>query len=477
MAWAILIFSLLLFTLGVIYALVTLFLIGLSLYEALHRNIVLGEVYSPLPNRPLRPAITLIAPAYNEEAVIVPSVRSLLASDYDPLEVLVIDDGSTDGTTERLIEAFDLVPLPVGDRFQLETQPVERNYISRVDPRLRVVQKEHGGRSDALNVGLNLARNDLVAMVDSDSLLDRDALARIVEVFSSDPDRVIAVGGTIRIVNGAVIQNGKLVEVRVPWRGTQATQVAEYFRAFFATRIAWASMNGLLIISGAFGVFRRDVLRAVGGLSKATLGEDMEVVMRIHAQLRPGRPDAKVLFAPDATCWTEAPVSLGSLRGQRIRWHIGLLDNIGLHRKMIGRRRFGAVGLFALPYTILFEVLAPLLLIPSYVSLAVLLATDQIGWAFAVGLAIVLLLAAQLQTTGALLIEDVAFSRSRARDVLTVACWSLVEIFWYRPLTALWRTWATFLFLVKRRPGWGTIPRGVALAEAPTDVASAPLSR
>jgi len=144
---------------------------------------------------------------------------------------------------------------------------------------------------------------------------------------------------------------------------------------------------------------------------------------------------------------------------------------------MIGRRRFGAVGLFALPYTILFEVLAPLLLIPSYVSLAVLLATDQIGWAFAIGLAVILLLAAQLQTTGALLIEDVAFSRSRARDVLTVACWSLVEMFWYRPLTALWRTWATFLFLVKRRPGWGTIPRGAALAEAPTDVASAPLSR
>jgi cellulose synthase/poly-beta-1,6-N-acetylglucosamine synthase-like glycosyltransferase len=463
--------SLLLFCFSVIYALTTLSLVGLSLYEVLQQRVERGERFRPL-NRPLRPGITLLAAAYDELPIIVTSVRSLLASDYDPLEVVIVDDGSTDGTTEALVDAFDLVPLPVGDRLEIETEQVERIYVSRSDPRLRVAYKQNGQRADALNVGINLARHDLVAMTDVDSLLEPDALARVVEVFSADPDRVVAVGGTVRIANGSVIQHGAVVEPRVALGGTPASQVAEYIRSFFGARIGWAALNGLPLISGAFGVFRRDVVRAVGGLSTKTAGEDMELTMRMHEQLRPEQPETRIAFAPDAVCWTEVPPGLRPLRGQRVRWHVGLLDNLRLHRKMIGRRRFGAVGTLALPYLILFEAVGPILQVIGYVLFAVLAVVGLIAWEYAVAFFVLVLLGTQLQMAASLLIEDVGFGRYRARDLVKIGCWSLLEIFWYQPLTAFWRIWATILFLSGRRPGWGTIPRGAALAEAP-----APLPR
>ena len=275
--------SVAIFAFFVVYTLSTLSLSAYSLFEEVHQKIERGDRFRPL-RRPLRPGISLVVPAYNEELVIVPAARSLLGIDYEPLEVVVVDDGSEDGTLAVLSQAFDLRELPVGDRFGLETEALEALYVSAVDPRLHVARKRNGGRSDAINAGINLARHELVGVVDADSLLDRDALARIVEVFSADPDRVVAVGGTVRIANGGVIEDGVMTRPRVPVHGIPASQVAEYLRSFLAARIAWSAMNGLLIISGAFGVFRRDLFRAVGGLSRDTLGEDMELVMRLHEQ-------------------------------------------------------------------------------------------------------------------------------------------------------------------------------------------------
>jgi cellulose synthase/poly-beta-1,6-N-acetylglucosamine synthase-like glycosyltransferase len=241
-----------------------------------------------------------------------------------------------------------------------------QSYVSSGDARLRVVVKEDGGWSDAINAGLNIANAELVAFVDADTLLEKQALTRVAEVFAADPDHVVAVGGTIRIANGAVIEEHVAETPRLATSGIEASQTAEYLRSFFAGRIAWSRLNGLLIISGAFGVFRRDVVRAAGGLSKETLGEDMELVMRLHDRLRPRLPRTRILYAPDANAWTEIPVGFAPLRGQRIRWHVGLLDNLRVHRRMIGRRRFGAVGMLALPYAVVFEVCGPLLQLAGY---------------------------------------------------------------------------------------------------------------
>jgi cellulose synthase/poly-beta-1,6-N-acetylglucosamine synthase-like glycosyltransferase len=459
----------------VVYTLTTLALIAWSLYETGMTKIEKGEHFLP-PDRRRRPGISVVAPAFDMQPIIVECALSFLASDYEPLEVVIVDDGSSDGMWDTLAEEFELVPLPVGDRMSIETAPIVSFAVSRRDPRLRVVRKENGGRSDAINAGIDFATMELVALVDGDTLLDRDALKRAVEEFAVDPDNVIAVGGTIRIANGSVIDGGTVVEARVPRGGVEVSQTAEYLRGFLGGRIAWSWMNGLLIISGAFGVFHRDLVLAARGLSKETLGEDMEIVMRLHHQLRPERPQTRIAYAADANAWTEIPTSLRPLRTQRIRWHVGLLDNLRLHRKMTLRRRFGAVGVWALPYTIAFEVVGPLLQVAGYGIMITLIVLDAISWWYAAAFFVITLLVGQLQTAGALLIEEVGFRRYRARDLMLLAGWSLLELFWYRPLTAIWRVWATVLVLVGRRPGWGTIPRGAALADA-GELVSAPLPR
>ncbi len=460
-----------------LYTIATFALIGLSLFETALMKIERGEHFTP-PPRLRRPGISLIATAYNMEPLIVVSARSLLAVDYEPLEIVIVDDGSTDGTTAALIEAFDLIELPVGDRMALPTAPITQSYVSRRDARLRLVVKENGGRSDAINAGLNIAGAELVAFVDGDTLLEADALKRIAEVFAADPDHVVAVGGTIRIANGAVIEEHAVKDPRLANSGIEASQTAEYLRSFFAGRLAWSRLNGLLIISGAFGVFRRDVVRAAGGLSTQTLGEDMELVMRLQHRLRPRLPRTRIAYAPDANAWTEIPVGFAPLRGQRIRWHVGLLENLRIHRQMICRRRFGTVGMLALPYTLLFEVCGPLIQVTGYGVLIALLAADHASWWYAIAFALVTVLAGFTQTAGAVLIEDVGYHRYRNRDLIVLAAWSLLEVLWYRPLTAVWRTWATVLFVSGRRPGWGSIPRGAAFHSTPgRETVPAPLPR
>jgi len=470
LSWAIFVYF-------VLYNLATLALIGLSLYEVALLKAERGEHFTP-PRRLRRPGISLIAAAYNMAPTIIANVRSLLAVDYEPLEVVIVDDGSEDGTSEALIRAFDLIEIPVGDRLAIPTAPIGHLYVSRSDPRLRVVRKENGGRSDAVNAGLNVAYKELVALVDADTLVEPDALQRIGEVFAADPDDLAAVGGTIRIANSAVIENNEVTVPRVPRRGVEATQTAEYLRGFLGGRLAWSALNGLLIISGAFGVFRRDLILASGGLSKETLGEDMELVMRLHHQLRPQRPQTRIAYAADANAWTEIPVSMASLRGQRIRWHVGLLDNIRIHRKMIARPRYGAVGLLALPYTMAFEVLGPLLAVAGYAIVIALLALERLSWWYAAAVFLVVLMVGQLQTAGAILIEEIGFRRYTSRDLVRLAGWGLAELLWYRPLTGLWRVWATLLVLSSRRPGWGSIPRGAAFREEPeVELSPAPLPR
>jgi cellulose synthase/poly-beta-1,6-N-acetylglucosamine synthase-like glycosyltransferase len=226
----------------------------------------------------------------------------------------------------------------------------------------------------------------------------------------------MAVGGGIRVANGSRIVGGRVVAPGVSWRGgIGTTQVLEYLRGFFATRIAWSEMNGMLIVSGAFGVFRRDLLVALGGFSSATLGEHMEMTMRIHHLLRPQWRDARVEFAADAVCWTEAPGTMGGLRNQRVRWHTGLLDNLRMHWRMFGRPRFGAAGVFAMPYMVLFEALEPLVEVVGFAIVITLLILNLVNWTYLVAFFLIAVLSGQVLSVAALLIEEIGFRRYHAK--------------------------------------------------------------
>jgi cellulose synthase/poly-beta-1,6-N-acetylglucosamine synthase-like glycosyltransferase len=286
----------------------------------------------------------------------------------------------------------------------------------------------------------------------------------------------MAVGGDIRVANGSTIVGGQVTAPGVSTHGTAATQVLEYLRGFLGTRIACSEMNGMLIISGAFGVFQRDLVLALGGLSDHTLGEDMELTMRIHHLLRPDWKEARVEFAPDAVCWTEAPATMAGLRSQRVRWHAGLLDNLRIHWRMFGRPRFGTAGTVAMPYVVLFEAVEPLVEILGFAIVITLIAVNSVNWTYLLAFFLVAVVTSQVLNASALLIEEIGFRRYHSKDLALLAAWGLVEALWFRPALAWWRLKATLLALSGRRPGWGVIPRGEGILEQP-EVVVAPLTR
>jgi cellulose synthase/poly-beta-1,6-N-acetylglucosamine synthase-like glycosyltransferase len=458
-----------------VYNVFTLILLAMSFGEM--SWLVRGRQPGRSGLRPLarRPSITIVVPAYNEAELVATTTKAFLDQEYAPLEVVIVDDGSTDGTFERLNNAFDLVELPLGTALPLESAAVRGLYVSRINPALRVVRKDNGGRADALNAGIGVARGDLVAVTDADSILESDALARALRPFEEYPDDCVASGGNVRVVNASQIIDAQVVDPQVGWRGIDATQVLEYLRGFLGVRIAWSRMNGLPIVSGGFGFFRRDTLLSIGGFFKDTVGEDLEATLRLHHELRPGWPTARVAFVPEAVCWTQAPGTLRGLRTQRVRWQIGLLQALRIHASMLGRRRYGAVGLAAVPYAAFFEAISAIFEILGLAVVITLVIIDPSTWPYLVAFFGVSLLFGQVQSLTALLIEEVGFRRYGRAGMTRLIAWGLLETLWYRPLLAFWRTWATITYLLGRRPTWGTIPRR-SLEGPPADEA-VPLSR
>ena len=328
------------------------------------------------------PPITLIAPAFNEEATCVESTRSLLTLRYGDMEILVCNDGSKDQTLERLKEAFDLEEsfrLPTG---AIPTAEVRGVYRSKTHHVLWVIDKNNGGKADTLNAGLNFCRTPLFCAMDADSLLEREALTRIVRPFVEDA-RTIAAGGVIRIINGCTVEEGAVTDVRLPKELLPRFQVLEYLRAFLAGRMGWHELDSTLIISGAFGVFKRELVVEIGGYATDTVGEDMELVVRLHRHCLENNIPYTIGFVPDPVAWTECPGTLKVLGRQRDRWQRGLVEVLLRHRKMLLNPRYGRIGMLAYPYFVFLEMLSPLVEVLGYIGFVVALVLGRVSTVYA----------------------------------------------------------------------------------------------
>ena len=407
----------------------------------------------------LVPPISILLPGYNEEGGIVESIHSLLSLRYPGFEVLVINDGSSDATLDRLRAAFELVPIHKVLRESIPTAPVHACYVARHHPELIVIDKANGGKSDALNAGLNAARYPYVCAVDADAILEPEALLRVAKPILDDRELVVATGGIVRIVNGCRVKRGHVGVVALPRSRLATLQVIEYFRAFLVGRVGWSRIGSLLIISGAFGLFRRSVVEAVGGWSTETVGEDVELVVRIHRHLRERGEPYRIAFVPDPVCWTEVPEDLRTLSRQRRRWQRGLAQALWRHRTMLGRPRYGAVGLLAFPYFLVFELLGPLVEVIGLPVVLVGASTGQISYTLLVAFLFVSVLLGALLSIAALALEEFSFRRHRRGiDVLRMLSYSVAENIGYRQLVSVWRTMA-FVDLVRRKRGWGAQKR------------------
>lgn len=437
--------------------------------SALHQRRLQSHRLNWLKETPMAPPITIIAPAHNEHASIRVAVRNLLELDYPELEVIVVNDGSEDPTFEELRQEFRLRPVRAVYVQAVKSAPVRGLYRSDVDAKLLVLDKEAGGsKADAVNAGLNAATSPYVCIVDADSVLERDALLRIMVPVLADPKRVVAVGGIVRVLNGSEIEKGQLRRVRLPHKSLEAIQVIEYLRAFLIGREAWAQGNMLTIISGAFGLFRTDLVRAIGGYRASSIGEDLDLVARLHRHLREQGAGYEIRFVPDPMCWTEVPSDLRSLGRQRARWQKGLLDVLWLNRNMLFRPRYGRIGWFALPYLWLFELFAPIVEIAGITTIILAACLGVLSRQFFLQFMIFGYAFATVISIGSVLQEEITYKRYNDwKDVVRLVSYCFLEHFPYRQLHMFWRVQGLWQYL-RGDHVWKPLKRkGLASARVP----------
>lgn len=417
--------------------------------SAAHQRRLSSIRLEKLKDSPFVPPIAVLVPAHNEEQSIVESVRALLALDYPELEIIVINDGSKDATLERLEEAFQLMPTDIAHVRSVECQPVRGVYMTPSEPRLLVVDKEsRGSKADAVNAGLNIASSQYVCVVDADAILERDALLRIMAPVITSHKKVVAAGGIVRAINGCRVRDGRLAQVKLPRRGIEALQVVEYLRAFLIGREGWAYFNMLVIISGAFGVFQRDLLRQIGGYRASAIGEDLDVVVRMHRYLLERKEEYHISFVPDPVCWTEVPSDARSLGRQRARWQKGLMDVLWGSRDMVLNPRYGRIGMFALPYQWVFEFLAPWVEIIGYSTIVLAWLLGVLNREFFVLFLLFGYGFATMISIGSVLQEELTYKRYQDwKDVLRLIAWCFLEHFPYRQLQMWWRVKGTVQYL------------------------------
>lgn len=403
--------------------------------------------------------VSILVPAYNEELGIVNNIHSLLSLRYPETEIIVINDGSTDATQQNVIAHFQMKPIRKIVREQIPTEPVLAIYQSEIHPNLFLVEKENGGKADALNVGINLSKYPYFCSIDGDSILEEKSLLRVMEPIILSNEEVIASGGNIRIANGHDVQLGSVFETKLSSNYLVVMQIVEYLRAFLMGRIALSKFNLVLIISGAFSVFSKKWVIEAGGYSTNTIGEDMEVVVKLHRILKEKKSKKRIEFVSDPVCWTEAPQSLSVLRKQRRRWHQGLIESLWKHKRMTFNPRYGAIGMVSFPYFWLIECLGPLIELGGYIYIVVAFFLGQIYYEMAILLLLLFVLYGAVFSVASILLEAWSMKTyPRNKDLFRLIVLSLFEIFWYKPLTLIWRTEGFIQFLLGRQE-WGHMKR------------------
>ena len=408
---------------------------------------------------PFAKPVSLLIPAYNEQANIVESLKSILQLQYPTYEIILINDGSSDTTLEQLLNSFDLIKTKNVYRPQLPCQDIRGIYESSTYSNLTVVDKVNGGKADALNAGINISKYPLICSLDADSVLEPDVLVKIVRPFIED-HTTVAAGGSIRIANGCEVFNGKVNKIGLPKSLLGKFQIMEYLRAFLAGRMSFSLINGLIIISGAFGIFKKNKVIEVGGYRADSVGEDMELVMRLHAWLREKKEPYNITFIPDPVCWTEAPENINVFGLQRTRWQRGLLESLMGHKKMLFNPRYGVVGMVAYPFFLFAEGLGPIIEIFGFLIFFVSWYFDMVAYPLVYLFILATIFLNILLSIGSVIFEEMTYRRyPETSMIITLIGLSFIEVFLYRPLTSWYRMVGIFQFFTGKKGGWGKMTR------------------
>lgn len=417
--------------------------VGIYAYGAVSRykNDNTFTDYNLIATNANAPTFSVIAPAYNEGMTVVENVRSLLSLYYHNLEIIIVNDGSCDDSLQQLIEAYALESIPFFVQGDIETKKIRGIYKSKNSAfkKLIIVDKENGGKADALNVGVNISSGDYIVCIDVDCILEQDALLKLAKPFLEQTDkRVIACGGAIRLANNCRIENGKVVDINLPKSWLGRTQALEYIRAFVLGRMAWSRASGLILISGAFGAFDKQIVLACGGYDRNTVGEDMELVVRMRRYMEEQKLRYEVVNIPDPLCWTEVPESREVLKKQRNRWMRGTMETLWKHRKLMFNPKYGRLGMISIPYWFFFEFLGPLIEFAGYMVFIIFLFLGIINWPFFFALFALVISSGILYSIYAILVDLVSHQvYSKKQDLSTLIFTAILEPFYFHSIVVM----------------------------------------
>ena len=457
------------FIFGHIIFIITLIIFGSYLLLGIFSAIALRKYlrknsyvnYNSLVLSPLSPRISIIAPAFNESKTIIDNVRTLLSLYYNNFEVILVNDGSSDNTFAKVEEAFELEKVNYYFDYRIPCERIKGVYKSKNPSfnRLTVIDKNNGGKADSLNAGINISKSNLIVSIDADSIIEADSILKLVKPFLEEKDRkVIGTGGVIRIVNSCDIELGHIRNIHIPKQILPRLQVLDYTRAFLLGRMAWSQLDGLMLISGAMGIFDRETVIKAGGYSTKTVGEDMELVLRMRRFMTENNSKYEVTYIPDPLCWTEVPSDLKSLRKQRTRWTRGLVESLRTHRKLFFNPKFNKLGMLGYPYWFFFEWLSPLIAFGGFIYTIILILTSGINWPFYLLLFVFVYSFAVFLTTWAILFEEITFHKyKRKRDVFILIATAFIEPFFY-PVHTYFAVRGNIETL-RGKTSWGTAER------------------
>lgn len=437
----------------------------LALLSAIEMNSYLKKnsyvSYREILVSPLAPSVSVLAPAYNEEVNIIENIRSLMSLHYGNYEVVVINDGSKDNTFKKVVDHYQLEKVDFAVDYQIKCNKILGVYKSKLPSfsKLTVINKVNGGKSDALNAGINVSAKDLVLCIDVDCIVEEDALLKLAKPYLEEKHQVIASGGVIRIANSCIVEDGKLVEVHMPKNLWPRFQVLEYMRAFLMRRMGWSKLNGLLIISGAMGLFNKHIVVKVGGYDRKTVGEDMELVVRMRRYMYEIGERCKVVYIPDPLCWTEAPSDLRMLGRQRNRWTRGTIETLSKHKDLFFNPKYGVLGLISYPYWLFFEWLAPIFEFLGMMFFVLLILSGNINWEFTLILLSMVYFFSVALSTVAILFEEMSYRQyTKGKDLVKLLLIALLEPVFYHPLTVLWAIQGNIAKFSGEK-SWGEMPR------------------
>ncbi|MDD2953905.1 MAG: glycosyltransferase [Parabacteroides sp.] len=410
----------------------------------------------------LEPSVSVIASCYNESLTIVDCLHSLLTLRYDNYEVIVVNDGSKDNTLEKVCEEFELEKIDYFIHERIPTKQVRGVYKSRNKAyyNLIVVDKENGGKADAMNAGFNISTRLYAVCIDVDSVLAPDALLKLVKpIIESSMSVVASVGGAVHVANGCLLRRGTLVEKKVPANYMVRMQIIEYLRTFLIGRIAFGKINGLMLVSGALGIFRKDLVLEVGGYRTQSIGEDMELIIRIRKYLYEHKMRHRVVYIPEPLLWTEVPSSGTILERQRTRWSRGLIDTLRLHKNVFFNRRYGVLGMVSFPYFVFFEWLAPFVEVLGMIYVALLIFCGMIQWKVYLFLFVFMYLFGVCFSFLGIFLSEMTYPvYNSKKDLMKLYLTSFTEIFFYHPRIVYWALKGNWMYL-RGQNKWGDMVR------------------